>query len=88
LKVLTKFAFTIKPYVQSMGFIILFGIVILAQFFFRTPLTTLVSMVFVLLFVMVNLLTVSLTPRQKNFYYLVLGLYVLVAILEIVAWIA
>ncbi|AIG65890.1 hypothetical protein ACRHK7_01720 [Weissella tructae] len=88
MKLLTKFAFAIKPYIQTVWFLIIFGGVILSQFFFRTPLTTFLSMTLVLLLVMVNLLTVTLTKQQRTFYYVILGLYALMIVLEIAAWFA
>lgn len=83
MKLLTKFAFAVKPYIQTVWFLIIFGTVILAQFFFRSPLTTFLSMAMVLLLVVVNLLTVKLTKQQRTFYYIILGLYGLIIVLEL-----
>lgn len=88
MKLLTKFAFAIKPYIQTVWFLIIFGAAILAQFFFRTPLTTFISMSLMLLLIVVNLLTVQLTKQQRTFYYIILGIYALIIVLELVQFFA
>lgn len=88
MKLLTKFAFAVKPYIQTTWFLIIFGVVIVAQFLVRTPITTFLSMGMVLLLVVVNLLTVKLTKQQRTFYYIILALYAVVIVLELAALVA